>query len=125
MRKCYLNRSWQQLSLELLLCAVCLIPYAHSLDRLPVFYEDSFDNAAKRQSKLDEDCRSCVLNFDSLACTRCTSGQPSIIPFYTAKRGYYMARSHPVNSNMCGCCALSRLSNGYCCGNCNAFKRGG
>ncbi|BFZ01695.1 hypothetical protein BsWGS_04734 [Bradybaena similaris] len=119
-----INKSWQQLSLVQLLCAACLVSCVAALHIFPTS-DDNVDYVVKRQGQFGRDCKLCFWTFDLESCTRCRSGKRHIVPYYTAKRDFYATRSHMSGSNMCGCCAITRLSNNYCCSVCKASKRGG
>ncbi|CAG5128044.1 unnamed protein product, partial [Candidula unifasciata] len=113
--------SWQQLLLELFLCTVLLSCSVLAMNIIPDYDDESLPYVVQRQPPSERDCMICVTTFD----LECRNGQRSSATFYKPKREYSMSRSHPAASNMCGCCAITRLSNNYCCAVCNASKRGG
>lgn len=120
-----IHKSWQQLRLVQFLCAACLVSCVSALHIFPSSEEGDTDFVVKRQMQFGRDCKLCFWTFDLESCTRCKSGKRHIVPYYTAKRDYYVPRSQVATRNMCGCCAITRLSNNYCCDVCKASKRGG
>ncbi|BFY98749.1 hypothetical protein BsWGS_01789 [Bradybaena similaris] len=121
MKNFFIHRSWQQLTLELFVFTVLLSYSVHASVVIPDYDDESVQYIVRQQMQPDRDCQICFTYYDLESCVRCRNS----LPFGAVKREYSMQRPRAIRSDMCGCCALTRLSNSYCCDLCNASKRGG